>query len=111
MSDKPDKLMGILKRLIAGLYHIDKTPCIRCVICKQGLAEAHTAIRELQKRETDKFLEIFVWLQGYTDFPAREEGDYLYYWRRHLSKKLKEIGITDKDLKAIHEAMAERREE
>lgn len=37
--------------------------------------------------------DAFVWLLGYTDFPARKEGDGTYYWRSILRKRLADAGF------------------
>jgi hypothetical protein len=38
-------------------------------------------------------LEVFRWLLGYTDFPERQKGDGLYWWRKELRQKLKALNI------------------
>lgn len=47
----------------------------------------------LAKSEYDNHKEIYKWLLGYSDFPARKQGEGAYYWRKELRKKLKEIGV------------------
>lgn len=52
---------------------------------------AHCIIK-LQKGNGE-LKEIMIWLLGYNDFPAKGASDGNYYWRSHLRKKLKHIGV------------------
>lgn len=43
---------------------------------------------------TDKqaLSEVVRWALGYSDFPARREGEPAFYWRTHLRNKLNDFG-------------------
>ncbi len=43
--------------------------------------------------DDSKHIEIYRWLLGHEDFPARQDGQGVYYWRTPLRKKLLKIGI------------------
>mgnify|MGYP001791670578 CR=1 FL=1 len=50
-----------------------------------------------QQREQNKaeYEEIFKWLDGQGDFPARKEGQGAYWWRIDLRKKLARLNQSE----------------
>lgn len=53
-----------------------------------------SAINALPASEDEaRHIEIYRWLLGHDDFPARQEGQGMYYWRTPLREKLLEMGI------------------
>ena len=43
--------------------------------------------------QKEQVIEVMKYMCGYTDFPARQEGQGAYYWRTIMREKFKEIGI------------------
>lgn len=41
--------------------------------------------------QNGRMREIFAWLQGYSDFPERKEGEGAYWWRRELNRRLEAL--------------------
>jgi hypothetical protein len=44
------------------------------------------------------------WALGYTDFPARQEGDATYYWRKELRKR---ANLSDEAARAVQQPPAQ----
>lgn len=58
---------------------------------QQALTKQKEEIVKSYEGRERRYKKIFRWLQGYSDFPERKEGDGAYWWRKELRQKLDKL--------------------
>lgn len=85
-------LLSDLALMVEGEEIETKVQEIQAII-EDKFSEVRKGLNSQLQAEKEKHMEIFRWLLGYTDFPAKQEGDGDYYWRKGLRQKLESTGI------------------
>lgn len=52
-------------------------------------------IESYARQQNEELYKIFEWLLGYHNFPEREDGQGVYYWRTHLRSMLENTGFDE----------------
>ena len=81
-----------------GIYSLSESSMQKCQAFIAGAQWQERQSTQMYTAEQwvkiEDVLSVIKYMCGYTDFPERQEGQGVYYWRTILREKFEEIGVS-----------------